>query len=62
MEFNEDLVDPVRPTVSFIQITVIISSVILEIACYKWRFMADLIIYLILISSLNIYMIPSIKT
>ena len=32
------------------------------IACFKWRFLADFIIYLGLINSLNSYAIPSAKT
>ena len=32
------------------------------IACFKWRFLADFIIYLSLINSLNSFAIPSTKT
>ena len=40
----------------------IISSIILVIACIKWRFLADFIIYISTIMLINSYAIPSTKT
>ena len=49
IEFDQELVDKIRPAVKYISMILIICSVFLDIATYKWRRCADWIILLQLV-------------
>ena len=45
MEFREELVDNIRPTIRYIVMISIVCAVILNIIVFKWRKLADMILY-----------------
>ena len=50
--YNEDLLDPLTPVSQVIMKSIVIGSIILCIACYKWRYIAD---YFILTLNLMVF-------
>ena len=45
-----------------IQITIIFLGIVLNIACYKYRWLADCIVYIHMLIALNNLLIPAVKT
>ena len=45
MDFKQDTVDQLQPTLEIVAITSIIISAILLLACLKWSKLADYIVY-----------------
>ena len=61
VEFNQDRVEIIRPIVMYIAGTLLVVSVFLDVATFKWRQLADLILYFETISTFVAYAIPSVN-
>ena len=44
-DYRDDFRDKVQPWIQIVSITILIISVLLDIMCFKWRFLADYILY-----------------
>ena len=45
LDYRDDFQEQVQPWIQIVSITIIIISVLLDILCFKWRFLADYILY-----------------
>ena len=61
VEFNQERVDILRPIVLYIAGTLLVCSVLLDVATFKWRMFADWILYFEAITTLVTYAIPSLS-
>ena len=59
MRFRKDLVDTLRPAVRLLSVCGIFFSSIVAILCYKWRRIADIIVYIHLVQFLVNSIIPA---
>ena len=59
-QYNTDLVEGIRPILKYIAIALLIFSLILNIMTFKWRYLADFIIYFEAINTSLLLFIPSI--
>ena len=59
IDFNEELVERIRPVLYYSTMVLILCSILLDINIYKWRANADWIILFEFIFTLIIYSIPS---
>lgn len=58
-QFDVDLVQKIKPTLQFVSVSMLICSLILDLAIFKWRWLADYIIYIEGCQGLVAIMIPS---
>ena len=59
-EFDQELVNKIRPAIRYLSMTLIICAVLLDLATYKWRICADWIILFELVETMiSDYAIPS---
>ena len=61
IEFNEERVEKIRPIIVYISVTILIFSALLDVATFKWRMLADWILYFEATTSLITNTIPSVS-
>ena len=59
IEFKEDLVDEIRPTLTIISLTLLICGSLIDITAFKWRHYADYIIFFEVVIGLLTFTVPS---
>ena len=59
LDYEADLVEKVKPTIRYICGSLIIIGLILDLACFKWRKLANAFLYIELLLQLTISFIPS---
>ena len=57
--YNNDIVDPMEPSLRIILIGLIIVGTLLDLLCYKWRRMANTFIYLECLTRVVAMLIPN---
>lgn len=61
-EFNEELVSELRPSLKLASMVLLVCSVLLDIAIFKWRMLADFILYFNCITSVLTLCFPSVDS
>ena len=56
--YNADLVEDIRPILNYINIALLVASIILNFLTYKWRWLADFIIYFESMTTQILLLIP----
>ena len=59
--YNTELVEFIRPGLKYAALTLLIASIILDMIAYKWRWIADWIIYFESVNTFITMLVPSVE-